>query len=145
MCEELIVWGLGVTDMGAYSEVDGVGVESLGSGGSTYASTVLPTSVRSDGSLTPDGASGIASPHFIGELLNIGLIGGALSFGVSLSSSSACRSILKAGGFSGFEGWLFHEEALALIALPRAAPFQHDGPKRRGLLGTPGERSISRR
>jgi hypothetical protein len=144
-CEELIVLGLSVTDVGAYSEVDGVGVESLGSGGSTYASTVLPTSVLSDGSLSPGGAPRVASPHFIGELLNIGLIGGELLFGASLSSSSACRRILKAGGFRGFEGWLFHEEALALIALPRAAPLQHDGPKCRGLLGTPGERSISRR
>jgi hypothetical protein len=144
-CEQLIVLGLSVTDVGAYSEVDGGSVESLGRGGSTDASTVLPTRVLGDGSLSPDGARWVASPHFHGELLDVGPIGSELLFGASLSSSSACRRILKAGGFSGFEGWSFHEEALALIALSRTAPLQHDGPKGRGAFGTPGERSVSRR
>jgi hypothetical protein len=108
-CEELIVLGLGVTDVCSNSEVDGVAIESLGSGGSTDTRTVLPTSVLRDGSLSSNGAGWVASPYFRGELLDIGFIGLDFLFGASLSASSACRGILETGGFSGIEGWLFYE------------------------------------
>ena len=34
---------------------------------------------------------------------------------------------------------MFDEKALSFIVLARTAPLQHDGPKRRGLLGASSE------
>ena len=143
--EKKVVLSFGVTDMGKHSEIDRGAIQALGRGGPANPVAVLATGMLRDGALSPGRAAWISSPHFLRKSLHVSAIGKLRLLRAPTRSIRAGRRIRDAGGLGGFEGLLLDQKALAFVATPGSAPFQHDGPEGGCLLGTPGERGISGR
>jgi len=143
--EKTVVLSFGVTDMGQHREIYRGAIEVLGPGGSTNPVAVLPTGMLSDGALSPGRAPRISPPHFLRESLQVLAIRCLRFLLANPRPGCARRRIRDAGGLGGLQRLLLDQKALAFVAISGSTPFQHDGPKARCLLGTPGERGISGR
>jgi hypothetical protein len=143
--EKKVIVCLGVTNMGQYCEINRGVIEILGSCSSANPVAVLPAGMLGDGALPPSRALRIASSHFLSKSLHVLAIRRLSLLCPPTRSLLAHRRIRDASGLGSFKGLGFDQKALAFIATSGSAPFQNDSPKNGCLLGTPGERGISRR
>lgn len=123
----------------------GLVVETLGSCRASHTSAVLLARMRSD-LLRPLGrAAGVEPPNARGESRHeLGVQLGA-SFLLALAAPRSRLRIVQAFGFGPLQRLCLDQQALALVPLPRAAPFQDDGGECRVFSGPPCERRIAAR
>jgi hypothetical protein len=90
-------------------------------------------------------AAGVALPDACGELCyELGVQFDA-PFPLAVAAPGPHLGIVQALGFSAIQRLFFDQQTLALVPLPRAAPFQHDGGKRRVVSRPACECRIARR
>jgi hypothetical protein len=142
--EEAAVARLSMANVGPYGKPDGVLVEGLGGCGSTYAVAVLEARMLGDVLLAACRAPRKQRSNAFSEASHELLIQLCTTLGLTLAPPGAGFPIRQALRLCAFEGGWLHQQALALIALPRPAPFEHDGRERGESMCASRDRRVSR-
>jgi hypothetical protein len=141
--EQAVVFSLGVTDVRQHREIDRTYIKGLGRGRPPNPVAILAARMLGNRALPSGRTRRIPTPDLLREPFHMLAISNLRRLCARLRSGRACWCIRDAGSLSGFERIFFDQKSLAFITTPGAAPLQHDGPKRRRLLGTPREGGIS--